>query len=219
VREDCGAGAQVAVQFVQCAANLRVRAGSVWSFVQACVVQWRRALPTTVSTPRTRHRMAGDLRFRDPRATRMTFAELVRDHYLPTYAPRPETRSRTSTATSETAAAKWRATLLLCDVALDVGLRCEEVTGLRPIDLVDASGRSTCESGRPGLVRERSAHWTILAKRSVLRGIMPKSTYRRPSGRRAPTPRPAGHEESSSPSVGVHLDGDGHPVGDDVVDR
>ncbi len=32
-----------------------------------------------------------------------------------------------------------RATLLFCDVALDAGLRYEDVTGLRPVDLVDAT--------------------------------------------------------------------------------
>jgi integrase len=34
-----------------------------------------------------------------------------------------------------------RATLLLCDLALDAGLRYEEVTGLRPVDVVDGTSR------------------------------------------------------------------------------
>lgn len=106
-------------------------------------------------------------RFRDPRATRMTFGELVRDHYLPTYAHAAANTVKNihshlgdgSGAAGRKGAKNQRAArfqLLYVFGDLELG----------------SIGPQDVRVWQAGLVREGFAHSSILAKRSVLRGIL-----------------------------------------------
>jgi integrase len=106
-------------------------------------------------------------RFRDPRATRMTFAELVRDHYLPTYAHAAgntvkNIHSHLGGSTGQAARKGGKnqraARFQLLPVFGDL-----ELASIGPQDV---------RAWQAGLVREGFAHPTIKAKRTALRGIL-----------------------------------------------
>jgi integrase len=106
-------------------------------------------------------------RFRDPQAARMTFAELVRDHYLPTYAHAAGNTVKnlyshlgdgTGEAKRKGAKNKRAARFQLLHAFGDL-----QLCSIGPQDV---------RVWQAGLVREGFAHSSILAKRSVLRGIL-----------------------------------------------
>ena len=63
-------------------------------------------------------------------------------------------------------------TLLLCDLTLDCGLRYEEVTALRPVDVVDGDGRNAnhlwIRQAGPGPAASSPA-WTSLGRSALPR--------------------------------------------------
>jgi integrase len=106
-------------------------------------------------------------RFRDPRATQMTFAELVRDHYLPTYAHAAgNTRKNIDSHLGDGT-----------DGARRKGAKNQRAARFQILHVFGALrlreiGPQDVRVWQAGLVREGFAHSTILAKRSVLRGIL-----------------------------------------------